>query len=429
VKRALCNLLLENAAEVLTMERTGLVGPRRGEELREIGRIENATIGVAGEEISWVGPSSEASAAVDLAADALRVDVSGRAVVPGFIDSHTHLPFAGWRHDEFERRLRGETYQEIADAGGGIQSSVRLTRAASEEEIASLVRARLGRLLLHGTTTVEAKSGYGLSTPEELKQLRALSRGASGQDVEVVPTFLGAHEFPPEHREDRERYVDLLVQEMIPAVAAEKLAVFADVFCERGVYSVEQARRVLETARDYGMEPRLHADEFAPSGAAELAAEIGAYSADHLSAISDAGIRALAASETIGTLLPGTTFSLRIPPADARRLVSAGVALSIATDFNPGSSAIDSMSVAIGLACLHLRMSPGEALVASTINAAFALGRAQRVGSIRCGKQADLVVLDAPDWRHLAYRFGSNLVQIVIKKGKIVARDGILVAR
>ncbi len=419
-----CDLLLEHANEVLTMERPSLEGPRRRGDLAEIGRIPNGAVAVHGESIVWAGDTKDAGNALTLTLGARRLDCRGRVVLPGLVDSHTHLPFAGWRHDEFAMRLAGRTYQEIAASGGGIAASVRATRAASEDELAAATRARLDRLLLLGTTTVEAKSGYGLSTQHETKQLRALARAARGHAVEVVPTFLGAHEFPPEFASDRDGYVELLVRESIPAVGADRLAAFADVFCERGVFTPVQARRVLEAAALHGMRGRLHADEFAPSAAAELAAEIGAASADHLSAVSEEGVQALARSSTIGTLLPGTTFSLRIPPADARHLVDGGVAIAIATDFNPGSSAIDSMGVALGLACLHLRLLPAEAIVAATINAAFALERAGRIGSIRPGKQADLLVLDAPDHRHLAYRFGANLVQTVIKKGQIVVEDG-----
>ncbi len=421
-------LLLENAAEVLTLERPGLEGLRRRADLAEVGRIERATVAVSGETIEWVGPAADAGSSLDFAPGAVRLDCAGRSVVPGFVDSHTHLPFSGWRHDEFASRLAGRTYQEIAAAGGGIRASMRATRAASEDEIAEATRARLDRILLHGTTTVEAKSGYGLATEHELKQLRALARAAAHHPVDVVPTFLGAHEFPPEFENDRDGYIERLVDTMIPAVAAARLAEYADVFCERGVYTVEEARRILEAGRAHGLAPRLHADEFAPSGAAELAAQLGAASADHLSAVSDAGIEALAASSTIGTILPGTTFSLRIPPANARRLVGAGVALALATAFNPGSSAIDSMGVVIGLACLHSGLSPAEALAAATIHGAHALARADRVGSIRVGKQADLLVLDAPDYRHLAYRFGANLVQTVIKRGKVAVERGRLVS-
>jgi imidazolonepropionase len=374
-----------------------------------------------------VGPEAELAGAVD-ATGAERIDAGGGTVTPGFVDSHTHLIFGGSRHDEFEARLAGRTYLEIAAAGGGIRSSVRHTRAASEDELAALGRARLDLILRHGTTTVECKSGYGLSTGHELKQIRALARAGEGHPVETASTFLGAHEFPPEFAEDREGYVDLLVGEMIPAVAATGLCEFADVFCENGVYTPDQARRVLLAARDHGMRPRLHADEFAPSGAAELAAEIGALSADHLSAVSDEGVRALAASGTIGTVLPGTTFSCRIPPANARRLIDAGVPLAVATDLNPGSSAVESMGVILGLACLHLGMLPSEAFVAATVNAAFSLDRADRIGSLAPGKQADVLVLSVPDHRVVPYRFGTNHVRTVLKRGRVVVRDGVAVA-
>jgi imidazolonepropionase len=418
--RPRARLVVENASEVLTMERPGLAGPRRRADLREIGRVENGAVAVQGEKIVWVGPAASLARDVDVAEDATRIDAAGGVVCPGFVDCHTHLVFAGSRHEEFERRLAGESYLEIASKGGGIRASVRAVREASEAELAALARARLDLVLAHGTTTLEAKSGYGLATEHELKQIRALAAASVGHSVETVGTFLGAHEFPPEYANDRAGYVRLLLDEMIPAVAATRLCEYADVFCEKGVFTVERARRVLTAAREAGMKPRLHADEFAASGAAELAAELGAASADHLSAVSNEGIAALAASETIGVLLPGTTFSCRIPPADARKLIDAGVAVAIATDMNPGSCGVESMGVVIGLACLHLGMLPSEAFAAATINAAYALERAERIGSIAPGKQADLLILDVADHRALPQRFGTNHVRVVVKKGRVV---------
>jgi imidazolonepropionase len=423
MSRPRADKVIVNASEVLTMERPGLAGPRRGPDQREIGRIERGAVAVAGESIAWVGPEEDLAAAVD-AAGAERIDAGGGTVTPGFVDSHTHLIFGGSRHDEFERRLAGQTYLEIAAAGGGIRSSVRHTREASEDELAALGRARLDLILRHGTTTVECKSGYGLATEHELKQVRALRRASEGHPVETASTFLGAHEFPPEFADDREGYIRLLLDEMIPAVADTGLCEFADCFCEQGVYTPDQARRVLLAAREAGMRPRLHADEFAPSGASELAAEIGALSADHLSAVSDEGVRALAESEVVGTVLPGTTFSCRIPPANARRLIDAGVPLAIATDLNPGSSAVESMGVIVGLACLHLGMLPSEAFVAATINAAHSLDRADRIGSLAPGKQADVLILSVPDHRVVPYRFGTNHVRTVLKRGRVVVEDG-----
>lgn len=424
MKRPVCDLVVEFAHEVLTMERPGLTGPRRGDDLQAVGAIENGAVAVSGSTIAWVGPQTELVEAVEIDPGAIRIDASGCTVTPGFVDSHTHLVFAGSRQDEFERRLMGQSYLEIARAGGGIRSSVRHTRAATEDELVEVARQRLDSVLRHGTTTIECKSGYGLSTEHELKQIRALSRASSGHPVETASTFLGAHEFPPEFADDRDGYVRLLVEEMIPAVAEANACEFCDVFCEQGVFTPEQARTILVAARAAGMRPRLHADEFAPSGAAELAVEIGAMSADHLSAISDDGVRVLAGSDTIGTVLPGTTFSLRIPAANARRLVREGVALAVATDLNPGSSAIESMGVVIGLACLHGGLLPSEAFVAATINAAHSLGRADRIGSMAPGKQADLVILSVPDHRCVPYRFGTNHVRTVIKEGRVVMQDG-----
>ncbi len=427
MNRPVCDLVIENAAEVLTMEARGVSGPRRGAYLEDTGSIHDGAVAVQGETIIWVGPSVELSQAVHVPSEAQRIDASGRTVAPGFVDSHTHLVFAGSRHDEFERRLKGQSYLEIAAAGGGIRASVAHTRAASEDELIAIARRRLDLVLQHGTTTIESKSGYGLATAHELKQLRALARASADHPVETVSTFLGAHEFPVEFADDHAGYVDLLIDEMIPAVVESGLAEFVDVFCEEGVYTVAQTRRILTAARDAGLKIRLHADEFAPSGAAELAVELGAYSADHLSAVSDEGLRALAGSGTIGTLLPGTTFSLRMRGADARRFIEEGVAVSLATDLNPGSCAIESMGVIVGLACLHLGMTPGEAFVASTLNAAHSLGRGDRLGSLAPGKQADLLVLAVPDHRCVPYRFGTNHVETVVKKGRVVLRKGQLV--
>ncbi|MFN8177217.1 MAG: imidazolonepropionase [bacterium] len=418
--RLQATLVVENAAEVLTMERAGLTGPRRGADLREIGRVSDGAVAAAGEKILWAGPRRELGSRVELAPGAARVDAEGGVVCPGFVDCHTHLVFAGARHDEFERRLAGESYAEIAAKGGGIKASVRAVRETSEDGLARTALERLDLLLAHGTTTLEAKSGYGLATEPELKQIRALARASDGHPVETVSTFLGAHEFPPEFAQDREGYVRLVIEEMIPAVAATHLCEYADVFCEKGVFTVDRARRILLAARRAGMALRLHADEFAPSGAAELAVELGAASADHLSAVSDEGVAALAGSGTIGVLLPGTTFSCRIPPANARKLIDAGVAVAIATDFNPGSCGVQSMGVVLGLACLHLGMLPSEAFVAATVNAAFALERADRIGSLAPGKQADLLVLDVPDYRAVPQHFGTNHVRTVVKKGRVV---------
>ena len=420
MSRPRADLVVTNTSEVLTMERPGLTGPRRGSDLQEIGRIADGAVAAAGETILWVGPRSELESAVEVDAQTETVDAGGNTVLPGFVDSHTHLIYGGSRHDEFEMRIAGKTYLEIAAAGGGIRSSVHHTRAASEDELAATGRARLDRILALGTTTAECKSGYGLSTEHELKQLRALARATDGHPVDTVSTFLGAHEFPPEFADDRDGYVDLVVEEMIPAVAETGLAEYSDVFCEEGVYTPAQARRVLEASLAAGLTPKLHADEFAPSGAAELAAELGAASADHLSAISPAGLQALADSDTIGCVLPGTTFSCRIPPANARALVDAGVAVAVATDLNPGSCAIESMPVVLGLASIQLSLLPSETMVAGTINAAHSIGRADLVGSLAPAKLADLVVLNVPDYRYIPYRFGSNPVRTVIKRGQVV---------
>ncbi len=372
-------------------------------------------------EILAVAPPAEI--ARQATADAERLDGRGGTLIPGLVDPHTHLPWAGSREVEFAQRLAGRSYQEIAAAGGGILASVDATRAASEEELTRRTLERLDRMLEWGTTTAEAKSGYGLTKAHELKQLRVIGAAGAAHAIDLVPTLLAAHEVPPESRSDRGRYLDLVCEEIVPAAAEAGLARFCDVFCEEGVFTVEESRRVLAAGIDRGLLPRLHADEFVDSGAAELAAEIGAVTADHLMAVSPRGIAALASGGVIGGLLPGTTFYLmKQRYAPARELIAAGVPVSLATDCNPGSSYTESMIAMIQLGVFALRLSIEEALVAATLNAACALGLGSRIGSIEVGKQADLVLLDSPNLLHLAYHYAINPVTAVVKRGHLVHR-------
>ncbi len=412
------DLLIHHVSEVATPLGSSA---RRGPEQGRIRRLADAEILCRGGEIAWVGAAPERRARLGELEGVERLDAGGGTVVPGFVDPHTHLPWAGSREREFAERLAGKSYMEIAAGGGGILSTVRATRQASETELAEQVARRLDWMLACGTTTAEAKSGYGLSTADEIKQLRAIAAAASGHAVDLVPTLMAAHEVPPEYRDRRERYLQLVCEEIVPAVAAEGLAVFSDVFCEHGVFSADESRRVLVAAREHGLLPRLHADEFVDSGGAELAAELGALSADHLIAISEAGIEALAGAGVIATLLPGTSFFLmKHTYAPARRMIEAGIPIALATDCNPGSSFTESMPMIFVLAVFELGLSIEEALTAATLNAACALGLGERIGSIEIGKRADLVVLDAPNLLHLAYHYGINPVRTVIKGGRVV---------
>jgi imidazolonepropionase len=396
-------------------------GPRLGRDLGRVRVIADAALAARDGRIVFVGTERDCHAAVALNPGGRQVDAAGGTVLPGFVDAHTHLPFAGWREREFDERLRGATYSEIAARGGGILSTVERTRAESRERLVAHVRRRLDEMLRLGTTTVEAKSGYGLSHDDELKQLRALAEAGRGHPVELVPTFLGAHTVPAEYRERREAYVALLVDEILPAVAGAKLAEYADAFVDAHAFTIGEARRVLDAAREHGMGVRLHADQLADDGAAALAAELGAASADHLEHSSDAGIEALARAGTCGVLLPAATFFLmmdRRPPG--RKLADAGVPVVVATDFNPGSCPTESMGAALWFACLTAGLTVDEALTAATLNAAHALGRADRIGSLEPGKRANLVVHAIPNRYHLVYRFGVPRVDKVIVDGKLV---------
>ena len=411
-------LLIHNLAEVATPEGTT---PRRGGEQGRVRRLRGAEVVCAAGRIAFVGTPEERRRRFGEMPDAERLDGRGGTLIPGFVDPHTHLPWAGTREEEFAARLAGRTYQEIAAAGGGILATVASTRRASEEELATCVLRRMDQMLAWGTTTAEAKSGYGLNLGDELKQLRAIRRASAGHAVDLVPTLLAAHEVPPEHRADRGRFVDLICDEIVPAAAEAGLARFCDVFCEQGVFSAAESRRVLEAGARHGLAPRLHADEFADSGGATLAAELGALSADHLMAVSDAGIEALAGSGVTAVLLPGTSFFLmKKHYAPARRLVAAGVPVALATDCNPGSSHTESMPMIVVLAVLQLGLTIEESLTAATLNAACSLGLGAEIGSVETGKQADLVLLDAPNLLHLAYHYGINPVAAVVKGGRAV---------
>jgi imidazolonepropionase len=397
--------------------------PRRGAEQNRIARRTGLEVLCEGAGISCLGPSQEVERRAASLANVETLDAAGGTLVPGFVDPHTHLPWAGSREDEFVRRLAGVSYMEIAAAGGGILSTVRATREAPLDALVAHLHRRMDEMLAWGTTTAEAKSGYGLTKPDELKQLQAIRAAAATHPIDLVPTLLAAHEVPPEYRDDRASYLDLVCDEITPAAAAAGLAIFCDVFCEEGVFSAEESRRVLLAGRDAGLRPRLHADEFVASGGAELAAELGALSADHLMAVSERGVEALAGSGVTAVLLPGTSFFLmKRSYAPARRLIEAGVPVALATDCNPGSSHTESMPMILVLAVLQLGLTIDEALTAATLNAACCLGLGERLGSIEVGKQADLVLLDAPNHLHLAYHYGINPVKAVIKAGKVVHR-------
>jgi imidazolonepropionase len=390
---------------------------KTGAALRDPGIVADGAVVVRDDRIEWVGRDADLP---PLPSDAMSIVATGMVVLPGFVDSHTHLIFAGERAGEFEQRLRGDTYQDIAARGGGIMSSVRTVRQRSREELKSLARERLQRMLRFGVTTVEAKSGYGLTPEDERKCLEAVAELNAEGPVELVPTFLGAHAVPGEYRDHRDEYIHLVVEEMLPEVARCRLAEFCDVFCEAGVFSLDESERILRRARELGLRLKLHADELTPLGGAELAARLGATSADHLLCVSDAGIAALAASKTVATLLPGTAFFLGVDCAPARRLIQRGAVVALASDCNPGTCPTENLPLIGTMACTQMGMLPGEVVTALTLNAAAALGRADRIGSLAVGKQADLVIYSVPDYRQIFYHFGVNHVSCVLKRGRVV---------
>ena len=398
--------------------------PRTGPAMRDLATVSDAAVAALEGRIVWVGADADFDRDVTLAPGVRALDAGGAAVVPGLVDPHTHLAFAGDRDDELRRRLAGASYKEIAASGGGIVRSVEATRSASVEDLAAGVEARLDEMLLCGTTTAEVKSGYGLETAAELRSLEAIHLAASRHPVTVVPTFLGAHEVPLDYRARRSEYVDLVVEEMVPAVAEQGLAEFGDVFCEEGVFTVEESRRILTAAREHGMKLRIHADELVWTGGAELAAELGARSADHLGFISEAGMEALAAASCVATLLPSATFYLRLGHyAPARSIVESGAPVALASDINPGGGLSPSLPFAMSIGCFTMGLALEEALVAVTVNAAFSLDRHGDIGSIEVGKRADLAVLRSSRLLDLV-RVGVRAVRTVVKDGRVVVRDG-----
>ncbi|GGP07373.1 imidazolonepropionase [Oceanobacillus neutriphilus] len=417
-------MFISNANQVITMAGHS-DKPAKKEEMSKISIMEHGSIWIEDGRIVETGPDDELREKYkSQLEDAQQIDASGKIVTPGLIDPHTHLVHAGTRENEYAMRLKGKTYMEIMGAGGGIHATTRATQKASHEELYEESKKRLDKFLLHGVTTVEAKSGYGLTLEHELKQLEVAKQLQKDHSIDIISTFMGAHAVPMDEKDNPEKFVTRLIEEMIPEVAERKLAVFNDVFCERGVFTPKQSKRILEAGKKHGLIPKIHADEIEPYAGAELAAEVGAISADHLLKASDEGIKAMAERGVTGVLLPGTAFFLMAEFAPARKIIEAGVAIALSTDQNPGSSPTISLPFMMNLGCLKMEMTPEEVLTATTINAAHAIGCADEAGSLEAGKKADITIFDVPNYLTLSYQYGMNHVDTVIKAGKQVVAGG-----
>ena len=410
-------LALINIKQLVTVSSNGS-RVKTGKEMQNIGLIENAAVLVDYDKISWFGRMEDLSMGSLKEADVL--DCIHKVVMPGFVDSHTHLVFAGSRENEFAMRSAGSSYREIASKGGGILNTVQNVRNASKKDLKKNARKHLNALLKHGTTTVEIKSGYGLDMDNEVKMLEAIGELNSEEILTIVPTFLGAHAVPPEFAEKKNEYVLEITEKMIPYIVRKNLAAFCDAFCETGYFDGDDCRKILLTGIRNGIPAKLHADELSSGGGAEIAAEVGAVSVDHLEHISDVGISALAKTGIIATLLPGVSFFLNHQYAPARKMIDAGVAVALASDFNPGSCMSYSMPMITTIACTHMHMSPEETISASTLNAAAALNLSHELGSIEIGKRADIIVLDIPNYKFLPYHFGENHLWKVVKNGVVL---------
>lgn len=409
------DLLILHASELLTLD--GPNRARRGGEMRHIGTVSDGAVAVKGGKVAACGKTGEISRRFE-AGPKNTIDASGKTVMPGFVDAHTHIVFAGSREQELLMKLEGKSYMEILQSGGGIMSTVKATRNATQQELAAQAGKRLDTMMRLGTTTVEAKTGYGLTTHDELKSLDVLLHLQKSQPLDIVPTFMAAHAVPPESKK-ADDYIDLIIDEMLPKTKWK--AAFCDVFCEQGAFTVEQSRKLLLAARMAGLKLKLHADEFVDTNGAALAAELGAISAEHLLASNLAGIKKMAEKDVIGVLLPVSAFSMMMGKyADARAMISENLPIALGTDLCPNSWS-ESMQFVIQLACYKMRMTPAEAITASTINAAYAIGMGNSVGSLEPGKKADIIIMDAPNHLHIPYRQGTNHVETVIKDGKVIA--------
>ena len=417
------SLLITGVSQLLTLRGRG---PRRGKALSNLGIIEDGALLVRDGTIAEVGARAQVESLPE-ARDAELLDVGERVILPGFVDSHTHLIHAASRAEEYELKIAGASYEEIARKGGGILNSVKKLRAATTEALELRALSALKKFAAYGTTTLEAKSGYGLDLTSELTILGLHKRLQALQRIEIASTFLGAHTVPAEYRNKpngTERYISLLTETIIPGIGEARLAEFCDVFCDRGAFTVEQSKRILQAGRQWGMSPRLHAEQLSRTGATQLAVQLGAVSCDHLEHVNRADIRALAKSKTVATLLPGCDFHLGLKRyAPARDLIEAGAIVALATDYNPGTSPTVSMPMILSLACSQLRMTPAEAITATTINGAYALQREKKIGSLEVGKQADLAIFDVADYREIPYYFGVNTCWKTLKRGEVIPSE------
>lgn len=417
-------LFIRNASQLVTLQGSSKAPLVKG-AMSELNIIENGSVWIEDGVIQSVGTDEELAVKYgERIAEAEVVDASGKLVTPGLIDPHTHVVFAGSRENEFNLRLQGATYMEIMNAGGGIHATTRATQAASHEQLFQESCQRLNQFLRHGVTTIEAKSGYGMEWATELKQLEVAKDLNEKHVIDIVSTFMGAHAVPKEYKENPDAFVDLLIDEMIPKVAELGLAEFNDVFCEHGVFTPEQSRRILEAGKRHGLMAKIHADEIEPYEGAELAAEVGAVSADHLLKASEKGMIAMAEKGVVGVLLPGTAYFLMAESANGRKMIDLGVPVALSTDCNPGSSPTVSLPFIMSLGCLKMGMTPAEVITATTINAAHAINRAGEIGSLEAGKKGDVTIFNVPNYMKLQYSYGVNHVDTVVKNGSVVVRGG-----